>query len=421
MSTWSVFKFGGASVKDADALRNAIRVVREHGRSPLVVVVSAMGKTTNALEAYLQQRELGDVSAAEAILSEVKDFHATIAQSLGLWEGDLPGLISSEWTRMASIDPQAPYGRRYDAIVSAGEVVSSYILNAALCAGGVASHLADARTMIKTNADHRRAVVDWDATEQGIREAMKEPGIYVSQGFIASGPEGEITTLGREGSDYSAAIFAYALHASELTIWKDVPGVLSGDPKFFSDVVLLEEIPYATAIELAFYGASVIHPKTIQPLQGRGIVLHVRSFLDPALPATRIGAVPQLTPEVPCWIRKANQVVITVGTRDLSFLSEGHLADVYRIFSDLGLLVNLAQHAAVSSRFCVTADRVTVPRAVEALRGNYRVEVLEDLTLFTIHRPHDAARSWLANQGTILLDQRSGVVDQVVMHLHPSA
>ena len=418
MSAWSVFKFGGASVKDIPALRNAVQVVRRHGRSPLIVVVSAMGKTTNALEAYLQQRELGDLSAAEAILSELQSFHIDMAQGLGLWDGALPAQISAEWARVASIDPSMPYGRRYDAIVSAGEVVSSLILHAALCAGGLDAHWADARQMIKTNADHRRAVVDWEATEKGVQTILTHPGIYVTQGFIASGPENRITTLGREGSDYSAAIFAYALHASELTIWKDVPGVLSGDPKFFSDVLLLEQIPYSTAIELAFYGASVIHPKTIQPLQGRGIVLHVRSFLHPDAPATRIGAFDALIPEVPCWIRKANQIMITVGTHDLSFLSEGHLAEVYRIFSDLGLLVNLAQHAAVSSRFCVTADRVTVPKAVSELKANYRVQLMEDLTLFTVHRPDEGARTWLSNQGQILLDQRSGVVDQVVIRLN---
>ncbi len=417
MSDWSVFKFGGASLKDISALQNAVRVVRDYGQTPLVVVVSAMGKTTNALEEYLQQRERDNQQGAEAVLADVRAFHTELAQGLGLWSHALEEQVSAEWQRIASIDPSIPYGQRYDAIVSAGEVVSSYILQAALRFRGIEAHWVDARRMIRTNADHRRALVDWDATEISVHTFLNSPGIYVTQGFIASGPAQQITTLGREGSDYSAAILAYALHASELTIWKDVPGVLSGDPKFFSDVVLLENIPYATAIELAFYGASVIHPKTIQPLQGRGIVLHVRSFLNPDLPATRIGAVPQLVPEVPCWIRKANQVVITVGTRDLSFLSEGHLAQVYRIFSDMGLLVNLAQHAAVSSRFCVTADRVTVPRAVEALQTDYRVEVLEDLTLFTVHRYDEAARNWLAQQGDILLDQRSGVVEQVVMRL----
>jgi len=416
MSSWSVFKFGGASVKDAAALRNAVHVVQQYGPSPLLVIVSAMGKSTNALESYLQWQENGEHSKAEAGLSELKHFHQSMAEEVGIWTPDLAQVLDEEWRRISQIDPQWTYGRRYDATVSAGEIISSHLLTAALHAAGLPAQWLDARLLVKTNSDHRRAIVDWEATEAAISARLTErPGMYVSQGFIASGPAEQITTLGREGSDYSAAIFAYALHASELTIWKDVPGVLSGDPKFFSDVVLLEEIPYRTAIELAFYGASVIHPKTIQPLQGRGIVLHVRSFLQPEQAASRIAEVALLRPEVPCWIRKAEQVLITVGTRDLSFLSEGHLAEVYRIFSDLGLLVNLAQHAAVSSRFCVTADRVTVPKAIEALRANYRVDCVENLTLFTVHRPDAQARGWLAQQGDVILDQRSGYVDQVVV------
>jgi aspartate kinase len=415
MATWSIFKFGGASVKDAVALRNAIKVVREHGQSPLVIVVSAMGKTTNALEAYLQQREQGFDAEAAKGLEAVMAYHAGIAQEVGIWTGTLEAAVQAEWQRIAALDTSTPYGQRYDATVSAGEVVSSLILQAALQSGGLEVGWVDARKVVKTNADHRRAIVDWEATESAIAQALPDAGINVTQGFIASGPKGQITTLGREGSDYSAAIFAYALHAGELTIWKDVPGVLSGDPKVFGDVELLREIPYTEAIELAFYGASVIHPKTIQPLQGRNIVLHVRSFLDPSLPATRIANVPALEPLVPCWIQKSNQVVFTVGTRDLSFLSEGHLAEVYRTFSDAGLLVNLAQHAAVSSRFCVTADRIAVPKAFQALEARYRVMLEEGLCLYTVRRPHEAARQWLQERGELRFEQRSGLVDQVVL------
>ena len=416
MKTWSVFKFGGASVKDAAALRNAVHLVKTYGQTQLVLIVSAMGKSTNSLESYLQCQEAGQQEQAEAELQKLKSFHQYLAEEVGIWTPALAEALASEWERIAAIDSAWSYGRRYDATVSAGEIISSLILTAALQSAGVSAHWLDARQLVKTNADHRRAIVDWEATEEAMTAQLaNEPGIYVSQGFIAAGPDQQTTTLGREGSDYSAAIFAYALHASELTIWKDVPGVLSGDPKFFEDVVLLEEIPYRTAIELAYYGASVIHPKTIQPLQGRGIVLHVRSFLHPEQAATRIAAHAALRPEVPCWIRKDQQIMITVGTRDLSFLSEGHLAEVYRVFSDLGLLVNLAQHAAVSSRFCVTADSITVPKAIEALCENYRVDCQEDLTLFTVHRPDVEARQWLANQGEIMLDQRSAYVDQVVV------
>lgn len=402
-------------MKDAAALHNAIRVVRDYGQSPLVVVVSAMGKTTNALEAYLQQREQGFEAEAEKNLESVIAYHAGIAQEVGIWSEALEAKVNAEWQRIAALDTIAPYGQRYDATVSAGEVVSSLILQAALQSGGVDAGWIDARKVVKTNADHRRATVDWDATEGAISEAISREGVYVTQGFIASGPKGQTTTLGREGSDYSAAIFAYALHAGELTIWKDVPGVLSGDPKVFQNVELLREIPYTEAIELAFYGASVIHPKTIQPLQGRNIVLHVRSFLDPGLPATRIAQVPALEPLVPCWIQKPNQVVFTVGTRDLSFLSEGHLAEVYRTFSDAGLLVNLSQHAAVSSRFCVTADRIAVPKALQALEARYRVSVEEGLCLYTVRRPHEEARLWLQQRGELRFEQRSGLVDQVVL------
>lgn len=416
MKAWSVYKFGGASVKDAEALQNAVKLVRDWSKSPLVMVVSAMGKTTNALENYLQYCTFNQKAEAASELDRIKNFHEEIAKAIGVWQPALVNALDQAWKAVEGVDPNQSYGIRYDATISVGEIVSSLILQAALQKGGIEAGWLDARKLVKTNADHRRAVVDWEATEAAIQQALSAPtGIYVTQGFIASGPEGQVTTLGREGSDYTAAIFAYALSAVELTIWKDVQGVLSGDPKVFDQVELLREIPYTEAIELAFYGASVIHPKTIQPLQGRGIVLHVRSFLHPALPATRISGVEKLEPEIPCWIVKQNQAVFTVGTHDLSFLSEGHLAEVYKVFSDAGLLVNLAQHAAVSSRFCVTADRVALPKAQAALSAQYRVSVEEGLSLYTVRRPHEATRTWLAARGDLRFEQRSGSLEQVVL------
>ena len=415
MSNWSIFKFGGASVKDPEALRNAVRLVREYGTSPLLVVVSAMGKTTNALERFIQACELGDTAAAATELGSIKTFHDGMAEALGVLDAELRGQLDALWTAAERVDSAQAYNPRYDAVVSLGELASSRILAAALRADGQHTAWLDARSVVRTDAVYRRATVDWAETAACTQRALAVPAdVTVTQGFIGSAPDGSTTTLGREGSDYSAAIFANVLKASSLSIWKDVPGMLSGDPKVFKGVVRLEQVPYREAIELAFYGASIIHPKTIQPLEQGGTILRIRSFVDPEAPGTEVGPFAALTPEVPCWIRHENQVLIEVSSRDLSFLSEGHLSEVYRIFAEEGLLVRAAQHTALSTRFAVNDDRVAVPRALERLNGPYRATAEHGLRLTTVRRPDaDAVASLLAG-GPLRMVLRNHEVAQVL-------
>ncbi len=415
MSTWSIFKFGGASVKDPEALRNAVRLVRDYGTSPLLVVVSAMGKTTNALERYIQARELGDAAAAATELAEIKAFHEGMARDLGLLHPELHAQLDALWAAAQLVDSDQAYNPRYDAVVSLGELASSRILTAALAADGQNAEWLDARAVVRTDAVYRRATVDWTATAEAAARALAAPAaVTVTQGFIGSAPDGSTTTLGREGSDYSAAILANVLKASSLSIWKDVPGMLSGDPKVFSGVVRLEQVPYREAIELAFYGASIIHPKTIQPLEQGGTTLRIRSFVDPESPGTEVGPFQTLKPEVPCWIRHENQVLIEVSSRDLSFLSEGHLSEVYRIFAEEGLLVRAAQHTALSTRFAVNDDRVAVPRALERLNGPYHATAEHGLRLTTVRRPDADAVATLLAGGALRMVLRNHEVAQVL-------
>ncbi len=417
MTNWSVFKFGGNSLKDVNSLKKAIELVSNFGKDPLLIVVSAMAKTTNSLEAYLEAKITGDKILAKSILDKVMDFHFQLSESMGLLDQTLKLGLEGEWNRIQVVPSDLTYDQQYDAIVSAGEMVSSIILHAAIQTKHPQSSWLDSRQIISTNSNHRRAEIDLLTTEHNIQNDLKnQQGIWITQGFIGSSMETqEYTTLGREGSDYSAAIFAYALNAGELTIWKDVPGVMSGDPKVFENVKLLEEVPYEEAIELAFFGASVIHPKTIQPLQSRDIVLHVRSFLKNESKATKIANFKDLKPIVPCLIKKANQVMLSIRTKDLSFLSEGQLSRIYNIFSDIGLVVNLTQHSAVSAIFSVSNDHIVLPLVLLKLQ-EYEVKIENNLALYTVRYSDEISRKWLDLKGIPKMEQRSLNLDQVLLN-----
>lgn len=411
--SFSVFKFGGASLHDAQAIQNAVSIIRDEGAPHQVVVVSAIGKSTNALEAYIHAREEADIPGSERVLTELKTLHQNIAQDLGIWD-QVQEQLQTIWQGVRAVPDAWEYGARYDATVCAGELASSTLLVAALDAAAMGASWVDARELIVTNEVHRRATVNWEATTTKVQSAITS-GLYVTQGFIARSEGGNDTTLGREGSDYTAAILAHALNASDLTIWKDVPGVMTGDPRVFEWAELLREIPYHVAIELAFYGASVIHPKTIQPVMRTGTAIHVRSFLDASSPGTVIHDCEELVPNLPCWIQKRDQVLIQIGTHDLSFLQEAQLANVYQSFANAGVMINLAHHGAVQSSFCATDDRIQMPHVLESLDGQYALDFEKDLLLFTVHQPDEDAHMWLADQGEVLLEQHYGEVSQILI------
>jgi aspartate kinase len=412
-NSWRVFKFGGASVKDAAAVRNAVHLVRTHGQAPLAVVVSAMAKTTNALETVVQALEAGETDRAADALAEIAQFHEAVVHHLGLGGSGLLDKLRSHWQALLHT-PASSYAARYDAVVGAGEWASARILTEALQAAGVNAHWQDAQRCIVTSNDHRRASVNFDATAQKLSDWPTD-SVVVTQGFVGATANGIPTTLGREGSDYTAAVLAFCLEASEVTIWKDVPGVLSGDPRFFPNPTQLEIIPYREAIELAYYGASVIHTKTIQPLQAKGISLRVRSFLDSDIPGTVVKVAEKLVPRVPCFIRKANQVLVSVASRDLRFLAEKDLASLYRLFYEHGAEVNAVQHGATQSAFSLTFDPVVFPDLMDALKAVYRVSYNQGLTLFTVRHPDGDAQDWVRAQGEMLLEQSTRSTFQALL------
>jgi aspartate kinase len=346
----------------------------------------------------------------------LKDFHIEISKSLNLFDEVLRLGIEGELNRIRKLSIDSPYERLYDSIVSAGEILSSIILHAAIQTKFPNASWLDSRMVIKTNSSHKRAEINLEYTERSIHDKLiNQQGVWISQGFIgASEQTKETTTLGREGSDYSAAIFAYSLKAKELTIWKDVPGLMSGDPKFFRNVQLLHEVPYDEAMEMAFFGASVIHPKTIQPLKSRNIVLHVRSFFDNQSRATQISNFNFLKPKIPCFLRKSNQTMIEVKSKDLSFVSDGQLSDIYNIFSNIGLTVNLAQHSATKGTFCISSEPRLIAIAVSKL-NSYDVFLENDLVLYTIRNPNEESKNWLTRKGQPKMEQSSATMDQALL------
>ncbi|MFO7721225.1 MAG: aspartate kinase, partial [Gillisia sp.] len=351
-----IFKFGGASVRDAASVKNVLSVLQKTGYNDKVIVVSAMGKMTNAFEIVIAQY-LQTKKAPLELLSEVKEFHIEIAR--GLFESASAPVFKmidelfKELINFMDHNKSIQYDFVYDQIVCYGELVSSKILSEFLKAQAIEHSWLDARKLIKTDSTYRDATVNWEETQQNISGQIKQGKLYLTQGFIASDANNFSTTLGREGSDYTAAILAYCLNAEKVVIWKDVPGVLNADPRVFENPQLLHQISYEEAIELAFYGASVIHPKTLQPLQRKEIPLFVKSFIDPEGAGTSVSKGQPLIPEIPCFIVKKNQVLISLSSLDFSFMVEENISEIFRLFHQYQMKVDLIQNSAISFAVCV--------------------------------------------------------------------
>jgi aspartate kinase len=415
-----IFKFGGASIRDAASVKRVASVLKQFPGEDILIVVSAMGKTTNALEKLTQHYLEGHQAEVKAQLEELQNAHLAVIQEL--FPGQEPS-VSKEvevlFTQLEVITQRSPEGHFnevYDQIVSFGELLSTKIVGHYLHHNEFANQWLDARRLIRTDQNHRFARVDWNFTQRLVRETIRPGQRYITQGFIGSTDDYRPTTLGREGSDYTASVLAYVLDAAEVSIWKDVPGVLNGDPKVFEKTQLLRQISYEEAIELAYYGASVIHPKTIQPLRQKGIPLRVRSFLAPETPGTRIYANAELDPVIPCFIRKENQVLLTLATRDLAFIVEDHLSRIYKLFHQYGVRVNLSQNTAVSTSFCINYDPVSVPPLREELSREFAVQYQPGLCLYTVRHHHLAARERVQAAGALLMEQLAGHTYQVVIN-----
>lgn len=419
-----VFKFGGASVNSADAVRNMAQIVQKHLESePLVVVVSAMGKTTNLLEKLVPGIACDDKAT---LRQQLNDYHRSIASALMPDNMDVQQKIDALLTSLDNLCASLPadidhYNYNYDQVVSHGELLSTTIIAEYLNSLGIKTLWQDARQLIKTDAHHREGRVDWQATQQAImqlkqpnNQAIKQSQVILTQGFIG-GTDGGTTTLGREGSDYSAAIIAYCLNAESITIWKDVPGFLNADPKFFADTVKISQIPYNEAIELAYYGASVIHPKTVKPIQNMGIPLYIRSFITPEAEGSSIGNYRTIEPTTPLYIFRNNQILLSILPRDYSFIAEDNLQVIFGILNELGIRVNLMQNSALSFSICVDNNPQLVPTLIEKLNNMFRVRYNENLQLITIRYYNQQVIDHIVAGRTILLEQRSRTTEQLIV------
>ena len=420
-----VFKFGGASVKDADAVRNVLEIVKRYQGEKIAIVISAMGKNTNAFERVWQATVDKNAEAAKKELKSIRQFHETIAKDLF---GDIPqklelklATIFSQVKEAMEVKNYSTPDYLYDQIVSAGELLSTTLVSVYLEHKGVANKWFDARNIVKTDYNFREARVDWQRTQTLVDQQLKaffdenDAGIVMTQGFLGGADALNTTTLGREGSDYSAAILAYALNAEGVYIWKDVPGVLNADPKFFPTAKKLGEISYKEAIELAYYGASVIHPKTIKPLQNKNIPLWVKSFVDPTASGTLIQSNTQYDASIPSFIFKTNQRLLSLATRDFSFVVEDNLSEIFKLFADFKVKINMMQNSAIN--FSVAVDDVAqkIEPLIEALSKNYLVRFNSDLELLTIRHYNQEIIDELTAGKQVLMEQRTRQTYRVVL------
>ncbi len=412
-----VFKFGGASVKDAAGVRNVVSVLEKVGHKNTLVVVSAMGKTTNALEVVIEQYRDKNPDLNNSI-KVLKESHSEILNDL-FKNKQHPifnkiNAIFDDLETFLQRNKSPKYDYIYDQVVSYGEIISTTILSFYLSFKGFDNDWLDARMLVKTDSTYRDAKVDWETTQTAIAKTVNKKALSITQGFIGADTNNFTTTLGREGSDYSAAIFAYCLNAENVSIWKDVDGVLNGDPRVFENTILLNQISYEEAIELAFYGASVIHPKTLQPLQQKEIPLHVKSFIKPENTGTAVSKGQTLEPFVPCFIVKKNQVLISLSSLDFSFIVEENISEIFSLFHKHQVKVDLIQNSAISFSVCVDNKFGHLQELITELKAKFKVSFEENVSLYTIRHFNEAAVKSLKNGKNILLKQLGTETYQIV-------
>ncbi len=401
-----VFKFGGASVKDAASVANVMEVLRTQNFENCLVIVSAMGKTTNALETVVELYFKKEDYKAEC--QKIKQSHLDIAKELFDTKHPVFNEIEQffdDMTGFLSYNRSPNYNYVYDQVVSSGELISSMILSRYLNANDFKNQWIDVRDYIKTDNTYREGAVNWKLTGENIAE-LNTNTCYVTQGFMGSDDNNFTVTLGREGSDYSAAIFAYCLNAESMTIWKDVPGVMTGDPRKFKNVSLLSHISYEEAIEMAYYGASVIHPKTLQPLKQKYIPFFVKSFIEPLKPGTQIG-ISELNQKEESYILKENQILLRISSRDFSFIAEEHLTLIFDALTKNKVKTSLMQNSAISLALCLEDKYHNIDQLISTLDNHFNTEVKENVALFTIRnlKKENAEKHYEGK--TILLEQIS--------------
>ncbi len=419
-----VFKFGGASVKDAEAVRNVARILKDYKEQKVLMIVSAMGKTTNALERVLNAYYYNNNEEKEA-LKELVDFHVNICIALFGKSNESTEEIKKDLEdipRLIEEHRSKSYDFIYDQVVSLGEWASTKIVADFLDANDLPTHWIDAMECVKTDNVYRESTVNWQKTEkdlpQKILPLFETKNFVMTQGFTGASDEGFVTTLGREGSDYSAAIFSYCLNAESMTVWKDVPGILNADPRKFKNVSKLEKISYKEATEMTYYGANVIHPKTIKPLQNKNIPLHVKSFVKPEDAGTIIS---NLFEEnyPPIVMIEPNQVLLKISTKDFSFVAEHHLSDLFACFAQHRIKVNMMRNTAISFTVCITTHRPERLLAMlDDIKNAFDVESTEDLELITIRYFNEEVLNKLKLGKIVLLEERlKNTVQMVVKNI----
>ena len=404
-----VFKFGGASIKDASSIKNILEIISNYSNDNLLIVVSAMGKTTNALEKVVENYFKNKSELKSSIL-EVLNLHIDICNELfpknHLIFSDINSIFQKINTFINS-NKSPSYSFVYDQLVSNGELISSKIIYNYMTFKNIESSFIDARDCIKTDSNFRGGNVKWDLTNKTIKQMFNDSNTNITQGFIASDKNNFNVTLGREGSDYSAAIFAYALNAESLSIWKDVPGLLNADPKFFSNTKLLKHISYSETIELAFYGASIIHPKTLQPLQKKEIPLNVKSFKNPESNGTKISKGIDIDPLVPCYIFKDNLILLKLSSLDFSFMVEQNISKIFKELHDSKMKVDVIQNSAISFSVCFFDKYGNLNDLISRLEGKFKIEINKNVSLFTIRHFDEKSIKKISYKRKLLLEQRT--------------
>ena len=413
-----VFKFGGASVKDAKGVRNVAKVIRLMGDKNKVIVISAMGKTTNALERIIELYFNKDEDLRLEI-EKLRQFHHDILNELFAHKQHPSytkvNYFFDELSIFLSRNKSPNYDFVYDQVVAFGELLSTSIVSLYLLDQGIENVWHDCRNLVHTNNTYRDADVDWEQTQKNINAHINPEELSITQGFIGSDSNNFTTTLGREGSDYTAGIFAYCLNAVGVTIWKDVPGVLNGDPNVFENTTLLNQISYEEAIELAFFGASVIHPKTLQPLEQKEIPLYVRSFYNPKLEGTCVKKGQAIEPEIPCFIVKNNLILLSLSSLDFSFFVEENISEIFSLFHKYQIKVDLIQNSAISFSVCIDNKFKNADKLIELLKAKFKVDAKKGVTLLTIRHYDDHTLKSLTKNKTIYLKQFTQDTVQLVL------
>ncbi|MCB0425147.1 MAG: aspartate kinase [Flavobacteriaceae bacterium] len=412
-----IFKFGGASVKDAEGIKNVVHVLNTVGFQDTLLVVSAMGKTTNAFEVVVKNY-FNNKKELQSSIQEIKKYHNSIL--LDLFDNENHSVFKqvsklfTELTVFFDHNKSPDYDFVYDQVVSYGELLSTTIVSAYMEAVGLKNTWLDVRDLIKTDNYYRNAKVDWDLTQERISKKINRKTLNITQGFLGSDANNFTTTLGREGSDYTSAILAYCLNAESVTIWKDVPGVLNADPRYFENAQLVHQLSYREAIELAFYGASVIHPKTLQPLQRKEIPLYVKSFVNPGQPGTRVGKGIKIKPQIPCYIVKKNLVLVSLSSLDFSYIVEDNISDIFKLLHLYKMKVDVIQNSAISFSVCFDNNYNHLEKLLQHLMAKFKVTCYENVSLYTIRHYTEEAIQQIEKDKTVLLKQLTQETVQVV-------